>query len=89
MFIPDRYLKIVLTIIAIELLWLGSSGGSPRLDAQSGAMPVVITGVTNDESPTGPITPLLVQIVGPVKVEADRPLRVENVPHVPSPFPGD
>ena len=43
---PDRYLRIVLTVIAIELAWIGLKDVVPsRLDAQAGVMRVVIAGV--------------------------------------------
>ena len=41
----DRYLKVILTVIAVELLWLGLRDLAPRVSAQAGPMPVVITGV--------------------------------------------
>jgi hypothetical protein len=41
----DRYLKIILTIIAIELAWLGLKDLAPGVSAQAAATPVVITGV--------------------------------------------
>ena len=87
MFTADRYLKAILTVIAVELLWLGLSGGILHVDAWSGATPVVITGVQLDQ--TGVSSPLLVQPIGTVKIEADHPLKVESVPYTPSPFPGD
>lgn len=52
----DRYLKVILTIIAIELLWIGARSTAPPVAAQAAtqnaaqgeAMPVVITGVNID-----------------------------------------
>jgi hypothetical protein len=41
----DRYLKIILTVIAIELAWLGVKDLAPGVAAQAAATPVVITGV--------------------------------------------
>jgi hypothetical protein len=41
----DRYLKVILTVIAIELLWLGLRDLAPRVSAQAAPMPVVITRV--------------------------------------------
>jgi hypothetical protein len=41
----DRYLKIVLTVIALELGWLGIRDVAPvSAQQQSGPMPVVVTG---------------------------------------------
>ena len=43
---PDRYLRIVLTVIAIELAWMGVKDVIPTsVQAQSGTTRVVITGV--------------------------------------------
>jgi hypothetical protein len=44
----DRYVKVVLTLIAVELLWLGINGTAPRIEAQAGPTPVVITGIQLD-----------------------------------------
>jgi len=41
----DRYLKIILTIIAVELLWLGIRDTAPAVAAQADATRVVIAGV--------------------------------------------
>ncbi len=43
----DRYLRFILTVIAVELLWLGMRGAAVPAFAQQKAepMPVVITGV--------------------------------------------
>jgi hypothetical protein len=43
----DRYLRFILTIIAVELLWLGMRDAAPRAFAQQKPepTPVVITGV--------------------------------------------
>lgn len=84
----DRYLRTILTVIALELLWLGWTRGVPGAGAQGGAMPVVITGVRLDHQ-EGVLTPLMVQTIGPVKIEADRPLKVESVPYTPSLQPGN
>ena len=46
----DRYLKIILTVIAVELLWIGLKEAAPGVSAQAtrDATPVVITGVSAD-----------------------------------------
>ena len=44
----DRYLTIILTIIAVELLWIGMKSTAVPVAAQAGATPVVITGVDMD-----------------------------------------
>jgi hypothetical protein len=40
----DRYLRFILTVIALELLWLGVREAAPPVLAQQQPMPVVITG---------------------------------------------
>ncbi len=41
----DRYLKIVLTVIALELFWIGVKDLAPPVSAQPAATRVVITGI--------------------------------------------
>lgn len=41
----DRYIKIILTVIALELLWLGAKQGATPVSAQAAATRVIITGV--------------------------------------------
>jgi hypothetical protein len=90
----DRYLKLVLTVIALELLWLAAAGMVRPVSAQPGTMPVVITGIrleANDESAlpvvvTGTVT---MTARGPLKIEADRPLPVQSVPYTPAERPGE
>jgi hypothetical protein len=41
----DRYLKIILTIIAAELLWIGIRDTAPAVAAQADATRVIIAGV--------------------------------------------
>jgi hypothetical protein len=88
----DRYLKIVLTAIALELLWLAASAARP-VAAQPSAMPVVITGIQLDPLvealPVIVDGPVLITADEPLKIEADRPLRVESVPYTPGTTPGD
>jgi hypothetical protein len=44
----DRYLKIILTIIAVELLWIGLKSTAVPVAAQADATPVVIRGIEID-----------------------------------------
>jgi hypothetical protein len=44
----DRYVKVILTFIAIELLWLGINGTAPRVVAQAAPTPVVLAGIQLD-----------------------------------------
>jgi hypothetical protein len=91
----DRFLKFVLTVIALELLWIGVSQSRP-VSAQtspSEPMAVVITGIRLN--PNDPMLPVQVmgivttQPSGPVKVEADRPLPVTVTGGKPTRMPGE
>jgi hypothetical protein len=83
----DRYLRIVLTVIAIELGWLGIQRGAAPVGAQQASRPtsVVITGVEVPALPVRTVATVKVeadrvipvQISQPVKVEIDRPVKVE------------
>ena len=55
----DRYLKVILTIIAVELLWLGLRNVASPVSAQAAPTPVVITGVQIDR-PDGGFLPVAV-----------------------------
>ena len=99
----DRYVKTVLTIIALELFWIGVKDGATPITAQSQPQPtpVVIRGIqlgANDYLPVGVVgQPVRVDISRVVKVEADRPikieadhaLKVEQVGYTPSRNPGE
>lgn len=83
----DRYLKAVLTVIALELLWLGvKDSGTPVWAQARGAQPpaaaqpaapaptrVVITGVDMDASSRG----LPVFSANPLTVEVASPVKIE------------
>ena len=88
----DRYLKIILTVIALELFWLGVKDiGTPvaaqaQAAAQSNriATPVVITGVNMqgrvmDALPIYEVEPLAVATTRPVVIDATRPVVIEAV----------
>jgi len=64
----DRYLRFILTVIAIELLWLGVRDAVPTVAAQQklDPAPVVITGVRIGGQE---YTALPVAIVGTVRQE--------------------
>ena len=99
----DRYVKTVLTIIALELFWIGVRDTAPSVAAQAALTPVVIRGIqlaprSEEYLPVGIIgQPLRVDTVRPVKIEADRPikieadraLKVENVGYTPAKNPGE
>jgi hypothetical protein len=99
----DRYVKTVLTIIALELFWIGVKDMAPPVTAQAALTPVIIRGIqlpgtSNDYLPVGVVgqpvrvdvtRPVKIETDRPIKVEADRPLRVENVGYVPAKNPGE
>jgi hypothetical protein len=93
----DRYVKTVLTIIALELFWIGIKDMATPLvaQAQPAVTQVVIRGIqlpggSNDYLPVGVVgQPVRVDVTRPVKIEADRPIRVENIGFVPSKNPGE
>jgi hypothetical protein len=103
----NRYLNVVLTVIAIELGWIGLTHLGTPVSAQQTAQPVVITGVQMPQTEMLPVTvrgvdfrnrnefmPIglygqVEQVPGrerfaaidirtpvPIKIEADRPLRI-------------
>ena len=90
----DRYTKLVLTVIALELGWIAISNTGVQVLAQRAeATPVIIRGVEGvpGKQPLIPVTvmgstilrveserPLEVIASQPFKVEADRPLPVET-----------
>lgn len=101
----DRYVKTVLTIIALELFWIGIKDLAPAVTAQAppAATAVIIRGVqlpanSQDYLPVGVVgqpvrvdvpRTLKVEADRPLKIEADRPLKVESVPYTPSQRPGE
>ena len=89
-----RYLRIVLTVIAFELLWLAAAGPARPVSAQPAAIPVVITGIRLDslDSDALPVSvdgTVIIAPLGPLKIEADHPLLVESVPYTPGSRPGE
>jgi hypothetical protein len=88
----DRYLKIVLTIIAIQLFWIGIRDFATPVTAQQAVTPVVIRGVEMGDTDRGlPVivagarAPLPVETRGtvmieagqPITIRADRPIKIE------------
>jgi hypothetical protein len=89
-----RYLKVVLTVIVLELAWIAVNGLPQQTFAQSAATPVVITGVRSDDGTDGSLPVVVRGAVtispnAPVTIVADRPLPVESVPFTPSLRPGE
>ena len=122
----DRYLKAVLTLIALELGWIALTlSGSPvsAQQQQQQGTPVVITGIDlerssdylpvgvlgqarnapaafqpiattirNDRTNAVPVSlplPLDVRAVGAIRIDSDRPIKVENVGYTPAQRPGE
>jgi hypothetical protein len=63
----DRYLRVVLTVIAVELLWLGIRDTAPPAHAQQAPQSVVITGIRIGKQD---YTTLPVAIVGSVRPDS-------------------
>jgi hypothetical protein len=67
----DRYLKIVLTVIALELGWIAVNQSTTGLEAQAGVTPVVIRGIDVRDNGVGALP---VAIVGSYRtIPADQP----------------
>jgi hypothetical protein len=95
--ILNRYLHAVLTLIALELLWIALNGLPVPTAAAAAAnepTPVVITGVRLGAAGEG-ILPVAVtgtvniEARTPLQVAADEPLKVQAVPYTPSTRPGE
>ena len=100
----DRYLKVVLTVIALELGWIAMKDGATPVGAQAvpQVTPVVIRGIelrdpVTTAIPIREVEPLSVVAVRPVQIDgsvplrihADRPIPVENVGYTPGARPGE
>lgn len=91
----DRFVKTILTIIALELFWIGIKDTAPPVAAQAQLTPVVIRSIqipagSNDYLPVGLVgQPVRVEVQRPVKIEADQPIKVENVGYTPTKSPGE
>jgi hypothetical protein len=79
----DRYLKVALTVIAIELAWLGVKDvGTPvAAQANTAPTPVVIRaiemrGIRSDALPVYAIEPVTVTATRPLPIEAPRPIPI-------------
>ena len=99
----DRYVKTVLTIIVLELFWIGVKDLATPVTAQAALTPVVIRGVqlptgSNEYLPVGivgqpvridAVRPIKIEADRPIKIEADRALKVENIGYTPAKNPGE
>jgi hypothetical protein len=90
----DRFSRVILTVIALELLWLGVKETAPPVAAQAEVTRVVIAGVQMAGVTPGvlPITfggrAVKIEADRPIKVEAERPLLVQSVEYAPKARPG-
>jgi len=84
----DRYLRIILTIIAIELLWLGLKDVAPAVSAQAEPARVIIASVDGGflpvalagQTPTAgraPLRPVQVGVTGDVFIQARTAVKIE------------
>ena len=76
----DRYLKIILTVIALELGWIAvKDTAAVQVSAQQNdPMPVLIRGVDLLVGKDAPLPISLVRSTTPVRVVAERTLPVET-----------
>ena len=83
----DRYTKLLLTVIALELGWIAVSGiGVPVSAQRNEPMPVIIRGVEGVPGKevfipvtlVGSTRPLEIVAPQPIKIEADRPIPIET-----------
>ena len=83
----DRYTKVLLTVIALELGWIAVSGiGVPVSAQRDEPTPVIIRGVEGAPGKevlipvtfVGSTRPLEIVSPQPLKIEADRPIPVET-----------
>ena len=93
---PNRYLHAVLTLIAIELLWVALNGLPVRTSAAAAIepTPVVITDVRLGAAgerilPVAVTGTVIIEARTPLQVAADEPLNVRSVPYTPSTRPGE
>ena len=83
----DRYTKLLLTVIALELGWIALSGvGVPVSAQRNEPTPVIIRGVEGAPGKevfipvtlVGSTRPIEIVAPQPMKIEADRPIPVET-----------
>jgi hypothetical protein len=84
----DRFLRIVLVVIALELLWIGLKDFAPPVTAQTAPMRVIISGVDGGFLPVAlagqtqnvgrdPLRPIQIGISGNVAIQTRTPLKIE------------
>ena len=83
----NRYLHVVLTIIAVELGWIAINHSGAPVSAQQAPMPVVITGVELRADQTLPVAVrgiVDIRATQPIPIETNRPIEV-RIPVTSSP----
>jgi hypothetical protein len=74
----DRFTKIILTVIAIELGWLGVKDAAVPVSAQQAEpMPVIIKGIEGVRGRPLVFPVRIAEATAPVRITVDRPLPVE------------
>jgi hypothetical protein len=76
----NLFLRIILTIIAIELGWIGLKDLAVPVSAQPGPAQVMIV---------GSLQPLKIEADKPLKIEADQPLKVVVQRYTATERPGE
>ncbi len=74
----DRYLKIVLTIIAVELLWIGLKDVATPVSAQTAPAAVILSGIELSGDAISALPVVITDTRQPVPIEAARALRIES-----------
>ena len=91
----DRFVKTVLTIIALELFWIGIKDTAPAVSAQAQLTPVVIRAIqipagSSEYLPVGVVgQPVRVDLQRPIRIDSEQPIKVENVGYTPAKNPGE
>jgi hypothetical protein len=78
----NLFLRIILTIIALELGWIGLKDFASPISAQPGPAPTQVVIV-------GSLQPLKIEADKPLKIEADQPLKVEMQRYTATERPGE
>ncbi|HVG71792.1 MAG TPA: hypothetical protein VM819_12835 [Vicinamibacterales bacterium] len=72
----NRYLNVVLTIIAVELGWLAISQLGVPVSAQQAPTRVVLTGIELNSEELMPV--VLRRADVPIRLDASQPLRIQE-----------
>ena len=72
----NRYLNVVLTVIAVELGWLAISQLGVPVSAQQAPTRVVLTGIELNSDESLPV--VLRRADVPIRLDASQPLRIQE-----------